>query len=276
MCIVYQHLYTCKLGTYCNWFACFCLEHKFSYIVISSKLIVELDFFTCRFKFPSVFIIYQNITVVVYAIFILVGYTAKTPLFCNSDDVTENLDNPTPFCTIIGNNSLVPVNCLLKNKFIFLISLHLRVGFNFKVGRAYIHIVKSQSESHISLCYRYCFILHTSATSTMGSFSCGGGVLGHCVSDPHAAASCFREDQVHPHHDGTTRSHSTLCASCSYFWRWRICSQRHSLSSHHLSWERQGSFCLLSKHCWEHYNCHRNFPSDNRVSKVHQGKAFMA
>ena len=74
-------------------------------LVIYCKVIVQLDFFfTCRFKFPSVFIIYQNITVVVYAIFILVGYTAKTPLFCSSDDVTESLDNPTPFCTIIGNS----------------------------------------------------------------------------------------------------------------------------------------------------------------------------
>ena len=59
-------------------------------------------FIQCRFKFPSVFIIYQNITVVVYAIFVLVGYTAKEPLFCSSDDVQESLDNPTPFCTIIG------------------------------------------------------------------------------------------------------------------------------------------------------------------------------
>ena len=48
------------------------------------------------------FIIYQNTTVVVYAILLLVGYTAKEPLFCSSDDVRESLDNPTPFCTIIG------------------------------------------------------------------------------------------------------------------------------------------------------------------------------
>ena len=128
-------------------------------------------------------------------------------------------------------------------------SLHLRVGFNCKVERAYIRMVKSQSESHISLYYRYCFILHCAATSTMGSLSCGGGVLGRCVSNPHAAASCLRQDQVHPHHDGTTRSHSALCASCSYFWYWRICSQRHSLSSHHLSWERQGSYCVFTYHC---------------------------
>ena len=52
------------------------------------------------------FIIYQNITVAVGAIFVLVGYTAKEPLFCSSDDVQESLDNPTPFCTIIGKISL--------------------------------------------------------------------------------------------------------------------------------------------------------------------------
>ena len=157
----------------------------------------------------------------------------------------------------------------------FLISLHLRVGFNVMLGGP-LYVWLNLSLNLTSLCYRDCFILHSAATSTMGSFSCGGCVLGRCVSNPHAAASCFRENQVHPHHDGTTRSYSALCASCSYFWYWRICSQRHSLSSHHLSWERQGSYCLLSKHCWEHSNCHRNFPSDNRVSEVHQGKVFVA
>ena len=81
--------------------------------VLSSTLIFKLDFllfiFQYRFKFPSVFIIYQNTTVVVYAIFVLVGYAAKEPLFCSSDDVQESLDNPTPFCTIIGKSSLVLV-----------------------------------------------------------------------------------------------------------------------------------------------------------------------
>ena len=57
-----------------------------------------------RFKFPSVFIIFQTITVSVYAVFLLIGYTDKQALFCSSDDVIETLDNPTPFCTIIGWN----------------------------------------------------------------------------------------------------------------------------------------------------------------------------
>ena len=77
---------------------------------LSSTLIAKLNFllffFQYRFRFPSVFIIYQNITVAVGAIFVLVGYTAKEPLFCSSDDVQESLDNPTPFCTIIGKSSL--------------------------------------------------------------------------------------------------------------------------------------------------------------------------
>ena len=77
-------------------------------------------------------IIYQNITVVVFAIVVLVGYAAKEPLFCSSDDVTESLDNPTPFCTIIGKSSLVLVNCLLKNKLIFL-SVYIR-GLGFELN----------------------------------------------------------------------------------------------------------------------------------------------
>ena len=68
------------------------------------NLTTQLEFLSpsCRFKFPSVFIIYQTITVTVYAILILIGYTAKEALFCSSDDVRESLEKPTPFCILIG------------------------------------------------------------------------------------------------------------------------------------------------------------------------------
>ena len=69
--------------------------------------IVKIELFsTCRFKFPSVFIIFQTITVSVYAVFILIGYTDKETLFCSSDDVVESMNSSTPFCTIIGRNIL--------------------------------------------------------------------------------------------------------------------------------------------------------------------------
>ena len=55
-----------------------------------------------RYKFPSVLVVYQNITVCIYSIFVLIGYTAKEDLFCSSIDLTETFDDPTPFCTITG------------------------------------------------------------------------------------------------------------------------------------------------------------------------------
>ena len=249
--------------------------------VLSSTLIFKLDFllffFQYRFKFPSVFIIYQNITVVVGAVFVLIGYTAKEPLFCSSDDVTESLDNATSFCTIIGRSSL---NCtsqiFVKQKPWFFWVCNIRgLVLSFEVGGFFVHMVKFQSNSQTSSCYRYCFILHSATTSTMGYFSGGGVVLGCYVSNPHAAAWGLRQDQVPPHHDGATGSHSALCASCSCFWHWRIFTQRHSLSSHHLLWGRQRSYCVLSQHCWQHYNSHRSFPSDTCFSEVHQGKIFI-
>ena len=81
-----------------------------------------------------------------------------------------------------------------------------------------------------------------------------------------------RKDQVHPHHNGATGSNTALCASCSYFWHWRIFSQRHTISPYHLSWERQRSHCVLTYHCREYSNCNRHFSSDNRVQENYQGK----
>jgi len=60
-----------------------------------------------RFKFPSVFVIFQTITVSVYLVFVLIAFTNKEELFCSSDDLVENIDNPTPFCTISGRNVML-------------------------------------------------------------------------------------------------------------------------------------------------------------------------
>ena len=61
----------------------------------------------CRFKFPSVFVIFQTITASVYLVFVLIAFTDKEELFCSSDDLVENIDNPTPFCTITGRNVML-------------------------------------------------------------------------------------------------------------------------------------------------------------------------
>ena len=55
-----------------------------------------------RYKFPSVLVVYQYITVCMYTVFVLIGYTAKEDLFCGSMDLTKSFDDPTPFCTITG------------------------------------------------------------------------------------------------------------------------------------------------------------------------------
>ena len=89
------------------------------------NLTTQLEFLSpsCRFKFPSVFIIYQTITVTVYAILILIGYTAKEALFCSSDDVRESLEKPTPFCILIGRtlhyHIHVSVRLVLSNQALF-------------------------------------------------------------------------------------------------------------------------------------------------------------
>jgi len=60
----------------------------------------------CRFKFPSVFVVFQTINVSVFIVFVLIAFTNRE-LFCSSDDLVESIDNPTPFCTIIGRNVML-------------------------------------------------------------------------------------------------------------------------------------------------------------------------
>ena len=57
---------------------------------------------TYRFKFPSVFIIYQMFPLGLFEIFLLIAFTDRERLFCSKRDVIGSLANSTPFCTIQG------------------------------------------------------------------------------------------------------------------------------------------------------------------------------
>ena len=70
--------------------------------------------FFCRYKFPSVLVVYQNITMCMYAIFVLIGYAAKEDLFCSSIDLTRSFDDPTLFCTITGMYTSVTAITIIK------------------------------------------------------------------------------------------------------------------------------------------------------------------
>ena len=56
----------------------------------------------CRLKFPSVFIVYQTATLLLYEITVLVGRTDTDKLFCSSSDLEESFNNSTAFCTFSG------------------------------------------------------------------------------------------------------------------------------------------------------------------------------
>ena len=55
-----------------------------------------------RYRYPTIFIIYQTIPVLVQAVVFLVGYGARRQLFCQSRDWIESITNPTHFCIITG------------------------------------------------------------------------------------------------------------------------------------------------------------------------------
>jgi len=62
------------------------------------------DFFSNRFKFPTIFIVYQTIAVLVYSSLSLIGWVWRKELLCKSRDLTVglNAENTTIKCKIIG------------------------------------------------------------------------------------------------------------------------------------------------------------------------------
>ena len=55
-----------------------------------------------RFKFPSVFIIYNIFSVGIIEMISFIGTISQKTLFCSSQDLMKTLDNPTVFCTLSG------------------------------------------------------------------------------------------------------------------------------------------------------------------------------
>ena len=57
---------------------------------------------TRRFKFPSVFIVYQMFPLGLFEIFLLIAFTDRERLFCSQRDLVGSLVDSTPFCTVQG------------------------------------------------------------------------------------------------------------------------------------------------------------------------------
>ena len=55
-----------------------------------------------RYRYPSVFVVYQTIPSIILAVLVLVGFSARRKLFCRSQDLQESIRHPTPFCTLTG------------------------------------------------------------------------------------------------------------------------------------------------------------------------------
>ena len=234
----------------------------------------------CRFKFPSVFVIFQTITVSVCTVFILIALIDKEEFLCSSDDLVENIDNPTPFCIIIGRNVMLWHNILWTPLYqaIFLVTRFSLTWLDSPTKICFLIATKLL----ITLCMNYpvstllcrCYpTLPCTAISTVGCFPCGSCVLGCGVSIPQEEAWCCRQDKVHLFHNDTAGADPALYASCSHFWNWRICCRTWRKLPMH--WERQESYFVLFWHCSDCTNCHWNFPSHNCVQKDNQGRVLL-
>ena len=57
-----------------------------------------------RFSFPSVFVVCNVIAVGLLEACLLIGYTDRTSLFCNSRDLAQSVAKETQFCTAQGTH----------------------------------------------------------------------------------------------------------------------------------------------------------------------------
>ena len=79
--------------------------------VYSMHVFITLTIHTQRrYRYPSIFIIYQTIPSIILAVLVLVGFSARRKLFCRSQDLQESIKTPTPFCTLTGKEEFV---CML-------------------------------------------------------------------------------------------------------------------------------------------------------------------
>ena len=55
-----------------------------------------------RFKFPSVFVVYEMFPLGLFEVFLLIAFTDRERLLCSKRDVVGSLQDSTPFCNIQG------------------------------------------------------------------------------------------------------------------------------------------------------------------------------
>ena len=60
---------------------------------------------SCRLTYPSIFIVYQMVTILIFDFSVLVGRFDQATLFCSSIDLEESFRNPTAFCSFTGSQT---------------------------------------------------------------------------------------------------------------------------------------------------------------------------
>ena len=70
----------------------------------------------CRFKFPSVFIIYIILSAGMTIFLDLLGNFDLKSMFCSSHDLIKSLENPTIYCTLSGIIIYTSQECIFKIK----------------------------------------------------------------------------------------------------------------------------------------------------------------
>ena len=62
---------------------------------------IKIMFFF-SFSYPSIFVIYETIPLMIIAALVVVGFSSRRKLFCTSPNLISSIGNPTPFCIITG------------------------------------------------------------------------------------------------------------------------------------------------------------------------------
>lgn len=71
-------------------------------VIITINLCILSVVYCCRYKFPSVLLVYFLLSPIIFDITYLIRLFGREALFCRSSDLLETIDNPTPFCSFTG------------------------------------------------------------------------------------------------------------------------------------------------------------------------------
>ena len=159
--------------------------------ILLLNIIINQCSHTCRYSYPSIFIIYQTVPTIILGSLALIAYVDNKGLFCSSQFVQESMRNPTTFCTITG---MVLERC--------------KVAYCQQLSHVRDIVVHKLTSSWFCT-YRHSSLLHHNTANSPVVFSCDNNVLGSLLAHPSQHGTSHSQENRTAHNCSMCSSRST-------------------------------------------------------------------